>query len=174
MSLQNKSQDRDAGTPGESPMQRWLPLGLILALAAGAAVLLLRPGSKPADAPKIESPQPPPAPTSPVEAKAKSDFEKLKGRWSRTDGDYVVEVRSIDSDGKMDAGYFNPQPIKVAKAEASQDGATTKVFIELRDVNYPGSTYTLAYDRDADMLKGIYFQAASGQQYEVYFERVKP
>ena len=48
-----------------------------------------------------------------------------------------------------------------------------KVFIELRDVNYPGSTYTLAYDSAADQLKGVYFQAVEQQQYEIRFERTK-
>jgi hypothetical protein len=38
-------------------------------------------------------------------------------------------------------------------------------------VNYPGSTYTLRYDAATDQLKGIYFQAAQGAQYEVYFAR---
>jgi hypothetical protein len=154
-------------------MQRWLPLGLILALAAGAAVLLLRPGSKPVDTPKIEPSQANPAQASPSEAQAKPDFEKFKGRWVRTDGDYTVEVRSIDNDGKMDAGYFNPQPIKVAKAEVSQDGATTKVFIELRDVNYPGCTYNLKYDAQNDALYGVYYQAAMEQNFDVIFVRTK-
>jgi hypothetical protein len=49
-----------------------------------------------------------------------------------------------------------------------------KVFIELRDVNYPGSTYTLAYDPVSDQLKGDYFQAALRQTFDVFFTRVKP
>ena len=71
----------------------------------------------------------------------------------------------------MDAAYFNPGPIHVAKAEASQEGAVTKLFIELRDVNYPGSTYTLVYDAASDRLTGIYFQAVLQQRYEVFFVR---
>lgn len=71
------------------------------------------------------------------------------------------------------AASFNPQPINVARAEASQDGETINVFVELRDVNYPGSTYTLVYEPASDRLKGIYFQAAWQQQYEVFFERLK-
>jgi hypothetical protein len=83
------------------------------------------------------------------------------------------EIRSAEPGGKLDAGYFNPRPINVAKAEASQEGETVRVFIELRDVNYPGSTYTLAYDPATDQFKGIYYQALQRQQFEVYFERVK-
>ena len=73
----------------------------------------------------------------------------------------------------MDAGYFNPRPINVSRAEASQEGTTTKVFIELRDTNYPGSTYTLTYDPQSDQLKGVYFQAALQQSFDVVFVRLK-
>ena len=72
----------------------------------------------------------------------------------------------------MEAAYFNPRPIHVARAEASRDGSATKIFVELRDVNYPGSTYTLIYEPTNDQLKGIYFQAALKQQFEVFFERL--
>jgi hypothetical protein len=57
--------------------------------------------------------------------------------------------------------------------EAFRDSAMKKVFIELRDVNYPGSTYTLAYDPASDELKGIYYQALQQQRFEVFFQRLK-
>ena len=98
---------------------------------------------------------------------------KLKGKWLRPDGGYILEIRGVDADGKMDAGYFNPRPINVAKAKALQDGETVKVFIELRDVNYPGSTYTLTYDPKNDGLKGDYFQAVNKEHFDVVFVRVK-
>jgi len=100
-------------------------------------------------------------------------FEKLKGKWRRPDGGYIVEIRSVEPDGKMAAAYFNPRPINVAKAEASHEGAVTKVFIELRDVNYPGSTYNLVYEAASDQLTGIYYQAAIQQNYEVVFARME-
>lgn len=112
-------------------------------------------------------------PPAPAAAAAPSDFMKLKGQWRRPDGGYVIDVRSVDDHGAMDAGYFNPRPIHVARAAASREGAETKVFIELRDVNYPGSTYNLAYDPQSDRLTGIYFQAALGQSYEVVFMRAR-
>jgi len=74
----------------------------------------------------------------------------------------------------MNAAYFNPQPINVAKAEAWQSDGKVGVFIELRDVNYPGSTYNLSYDPADDCLKGIYFQAAIEQTFDVYFMRLQP
>lgn len=98
-------------------------------------------------------------------------FDNIKGKWLRTDGGYILEIRSATAEGKLDAGYFNPRPIHVAKAEASQEGAVTKVFLELRDVNYPGSTYTLVCTADNDQLTGIYYQAALQQQFEVNFVR---
>jgi hypothetical protein len=107
-------------------------------------------------------------------ATLKPPFEKLKGRWERPDGGYIIEVRSVEPGGIMKAAYFNPQPINVAKAEASQKDGTIHVFIELRDVNYPGSTYNLTYDPADDCLKGIYFQAAMAQTFDVYFVRLQP
>ncbi len=106
-------------------------------------------------------------------AAAKPDFQKLKGKWLRPDGGYVIEITSVDDAGKLSAGYFNPQPIHVARAEATYAGGATKVFIELRDVNYPGSTYTLTYIPDKDLLVGIYYQALQQQSFEVYFERMR-
>jgi hypothetical protein len=106
-------------------------------------------------------------------ATLKPTFEKLKGRWERPDGGYIIEVRSVEPGGKIGAAYFNPMPINVAKAEASQKDGTVHVFIELRDVNYPGSTYSLTYSPTDDRLKGIYFQAAIGQAFEVYFVRLQ-
>ena len=109
-----------------------------------------------------------------VAGTANLSFAKLQGKWRRPDGGYILEIRSAAPDGKLEAAYFNPKSIHVAKAEASRDGASVKVFIELRDVNYPGSTYTLAYDPAGDQLKGDYFQAALKQTFDVFFTRVQP
>jgi hypothetical protein len=116
----------------------------------------------------------PPAVVPKAAATPKAAFEKLTGRWQRPDGGYIIEIRSVEPDGRMHAAYFNPQPINVAKAEALQGGGTVSVFIELRDVNYPGSTYSLTYDPANDSLKGIYFQAAIRQTFDVYFIRLQP
>jgi len=79
----------------------------------------------------------------------------------------------VESDGRIDAAYFNPRPINVARAEASRDGEKVLVFVELRDVNYPGSTYTLTYEPATDLLRGVYFQAAMGASFEVFFQRLQ-
>lgn len=101
-------------------------------------------------------------------------YQTLQGRWQRGDGGYIIDVRSVDAAGKMTAAYLNPRPINVAKAEASMVGETLRVFIELRDVNYPGSTYQLTYEPAADRLTGTYYQAALRESYDVAFARMKP
>ena len=103
----------------------------------------------------------------------KPAFEKLTGLWQRPDGGYLIEIRSVGPDGEMDASYFNPRSINVAKAEANQDGATINVFIELRDRNYPGSKYHLQYDSVFDRLTGTYYQAVQKETYEVEFVRMR-
>ena len=107
-----------------------------------------------------------------VSSEALPSFEKLKGRWLRAEGSYIVEVRSVEASGKMNTAYFNPRPINVAKAEAMKAGEDLKVFVELRDVNYPGSTYTLTYQPATDRLAGTYFHAVSGQNMDVEFSRL--
>ena len=108
---------------------------------------------------------------SPVFAGA--DFQLLIGRWQRPDGGYVMQIRGIAPDGEMAVGYFNPRPIKVSKAQASAQKQYLKVEVELRDVGYPGSRYTLVYDPPNDRLIGLYYHAVSGQNFEVVFIRLK-
>jgi len=104
---------------------------------------------------------------------ADQGFEKLEGRWRRADGGYVLDIRKVHPDGAMDAAYLNPRPINVSKAQATRDGATVRVFVELRAPNYPGSTYTLTYDSKRDELYGVYYQAVEGRSFDVVFARIK-
>ena len=104
---------------------------------------------------------------------ANGGFDVLNGRWLRPDGGYVLEIRAVDPSGKIDGVYLNPKPINIAKAEATRDGSTVKVFVELRAPNYPGSTYTLTYDQEQDQLRGNYFQAVERQNFNVVFVRMK-
>jgi hypothetical protein len=102
-----------------------------------------------------------------------ADFQPLVGRWQRTDGGYVIEIGRIDADGKIAAGYFNPRPINVSRAQASMQRDYIKVEVELRDTGYPGSRYTLIYDQPKDRLIGFYYHAVSGQNFDVVFVRQK-
>lgn len=108
-----------------------------------------------------------------VALKPNPAFDKITGRWERPDGGYVLELRTVDAEGKVDAGYYNPSPVNVSGARAYTEGGATKVFVELRDVNYPGCTYKLTYDAKTDQLFGQYYQAAMQQTYEVAFARLK-
>jgi hypothetical protein len=101
--------------------------------------------------------------------------QKLRGKWVRNDSDgkYVLDIKSIGDGGKLEAAYFNPDPINVAKAEATAADGRLRVFVELRDVGYPGSTYDLQYDAGRDQLVGEYFQPALQKRFEVKFDRVK-
>ena len=96
---------------------------------------------------------------------------KLLGRWVRPDGGYVLELSDVKSEGKLKAAYFNPRPINVAKTAWQSMDDRIQVFVELRDVNYPGSTYTLIYDPEQDRLNGYYYQAALKGTFGVVFIR---
>lgn len=106
-------------------------------------------------------------------AQIPGDFMALKGRWVRTDGGYAIEVRSVEADGRIQAAYYNPNPINLSRAEATRQGSAVLVFLELRAPGYPGSTYTLIHDTQSDELKGVYHQAARRQNFEVVFVRGK-
>lgn len=108
-----------------------------------------------------------PAPSTPANPSA----AKVKGRWLRPDGGYILAVTSIDADGRAEAGYFNPNPIRVAWATVKSEGADLKLTVELRDTNYPGCIYKLTYLPEKDRLVGSYFQAQQQQTYEVEFVR---
>jgi hypothetical protein len=115
---------------------------------------------------------PPPAEPASVEA-PRDVFQVLIGEWLRPDGGYLIEINKILANGRLDARYLNPRLINVSVAEAAQRTDGLRVFIELQDVGYPGSTYTLLYDPQRDILSGTYFQAALGQSFDVMFVRMK-
>ena len=99
------------------------------------------------------------------------DFDRLVGNWVRPDGGYVIEIRKIYPDGKVDAAYFNPSPIHVSRSTVSEKDGIIELFIELQGKGYPGSTYTLKYNPEYDAMVGIYFQAVIQQPFEVIFQR---
>jgi len=116
--------------------------------------------------------------TAPVHAQvtmAQSEvpYSTLVGRWVRPDGGYVVAINSVSPEGKLDASYANPSPLPFSRAEASREGSKIKVFLELTAGGYGGSTYTLGYDAEQDILRGVYYQAIAGQDYNIFFERQK-
>ena len=107
------------------------------------------------------------------QADVQTDLQRLEGRWVRPDGGYVLELSEIKKDGSLKASYFNPRPINVFNAKWSRKGEKVTVFVELRDVNYPGSKYNLQYDPESDHLTGTYFQAVEKQTFNIEFVRAK-
>jgi len=104
---------------------------------------------------------------------AQTDYGRIAGKWLRPDGGYVLGLSDVKPEGKLKAAYFNPRPINVAKAVWRSVDNRIQVFVELRDVNYPGSTYTLIYDPEQDRLNGYYYQAAQKVTFDVVFVRKK-
>ena len=101
------------------------------------------------------------------------DKQTLLGNWLRTDSDYRLQISKVNEDGSIETNYFNPNPINVGKGNWEESYGNFKIIIELRDVNYPGSTYTLNYLPDRDMLAGDYYQAVEGLTFYVEFARNK-
>jgi len=127
---------------------------------------------------------PPAAPTTPAATPAAAQpaakaaapavpeaVKKLLGRWMRSDGGYVLELRNPDLSGVLEASYFNPKPIKVSRAIWMQGAAGLQVMVELNDVGYPGATYVLNHDAQSDRLVGQYTQPAMQQTFDIEFER---
>ena len=168
-SRREKCSDKSRSQGAKQPrFARSIIVLLTVGVIAAAAFFLLQGRQTVA-----QSPAPQTTKESVAAPEARVGFDRLKGRWLRPDGGYVIEIREIDDSGKIVAAYFNPKPINVSRAEAAQEGTTTKVCIELRDKNYPGSTYTLTYDEGSDQLRGVYFQAALQQSFNVVFVRMK-
>jgi len=174
MSSRKNKKRRSNRKPVHVPPKKRFPViwvFLIIVVAVGTAILVvgnLRSTGQD-QAAKSDAKMPEAQSTSAPERD--SGFDNLIGRWLRPDGGYIIEIRKIGADGWMEAAYLNPRPINVARAEASWKKGKQEVFIELQDTGYPGSTYTLDYQPDQDVLTGIYFQAALKQTFEVVFVR---
>jgi hypothetical protein len=176
MSSRKKKKRRSGHKPVPAPPKKHFPalwVSLIIVVAVAAVFLVasnlrrdeLNPPSESASGnlkgQKTASPRP------------SDGFGPLLGRWRRPDGGYIIEIRDITNDGRMDAVYLNPRPINISQAAVIWQEDVRQVFIELQDKGYPGSTYTLDYDPEQDLLTGIYFQAAMNQAFEVVFIRAK-
>ena len=102
-----------------------------------------------------------------------TEAKHLEGRWVREDGGYMLVLQDIKSDGSLKAFYFNPRQINVHEANWKFENERLILYVELRDVNYPGSNYTLMYRAAKDVLWGSYFQAVQKQTMDVFFVRGK-
>lgn len=107
------------------------------------------------------------------EKKGFAQARRLAGRWVRPDGGYTLVLEDIKSDGSLKASYYNPRAINVHEAKWKLGNDGVHLFVELRDVNYPGSKYSLIYIDEEDVLRGTYFQAVHKQTFEIMFVRQK-
>jgi len=164
-SKKNSTKERTGGRRSAAKRKLFVSLGILAGLVIVVVVLLAVKSG-----PQTERKSAAPAITPRAQ---ELNSQRLIGSWVRTDGGYIIAVRSVDPGGRVDAAYFNPRPINVSRAEAAVKGKTARLFIELRDEGYPGSTYTLEYDSTNDALVGVYFQAVQQQSYNVIFVRFK-
>jgi hypothetical protein len=138
---------------------------VVVAVVVVSAALL---ASRDRQPPEASAPSP-----AVVPSEGRLEAQRLVGNWLRPDGGYVLGIRAVDPTGRVEATYSNPRPIHVARAIASSTGSMIKLFVELRDEGYPGSTYDLTYDPNDDTMEGIYFQAQIQQSFDVVFVRMK-
>jgi hypothetical protein len=152
---------------------RFRPSGFLTAVAALTSILLAascQKETKDAPASSIPAPGTTAAPKA-ESAKVPEPVQKLLGKWLRSDGGYVLELRSAELSGVMQAGYFNPKSINVSRAIWMQGGTGFQVVVELNDVGYPGATYVLSHDAQTDRLIGKYNQPAMQQSFDIEFVR---
>jgi hypothetical protein len=99
------------------------------------------------------------------------DKYMLVGDWLRSDAGYLIRIIDVNFDGTLEAQYFNPKPINVGSANWEESHGSLSITVELKDVNYPGSKYTLYYLPGRDLLAGEYYQAVDKLTFYVEFER---
>lgn len=165
-----ETRKRDA-SPRETARSLLVFVGFsAVALTIAVVVMKRAPSSDPTALPATNRP-PPHTAAAPDGTNAISHL-RLVGRWLRPDGGYLLELRNAHSDGRLEAAYFNPSPIRVAQAQWTRETDGLHVMVELRDANYPGAVYRLQLAPDAQLLRGQYYQPALEQTFEIEFRRI--
>jgi hypothetical protein len=169
--MKNKSLPKKPGkqipvSATKNKNNRWLIIASVLIIAVAA--YMFWPSAEIAPIENTVSP-------APVATSSSHEVQqdKLVGRWQRTDGGYVIELKNPTPEGLIDAGYFNPNPIHVGKSAWQNKNGRLMLLVELQDQNYPGSLYNLEYQPPVDKLTGTYFQAVERVSYNVEFTRIK-
>lgn len=144
--------------------------GMSAALLGGTFVACKQ-ADAPAGTPAVAAPATPPP--AAADAGAPAEVQRMLGRWLRSDGTYVLELRGADRSGVVQAGYFNPKSIHVSRAIWMRGAEGLQVVVELNDTGYPGATYVLSHDTKEDRLTGKYNQPQMGQSFDVDFVRQK-
>jgi len=176
MSKKNKKIEQNSHPVARSSRRRWIVGGVLVVVALGLLALLPPKGKRGSPPDSKDSTDNAAKPAADDRTVAKSTAEpgnhqRLIGRWLRPDGGYILEIKSATAEGKLDARYLNPRSIHVARAEWRREEGNLQVFVELRDENYPGSTYHLEYSAAEDRMAGNYYQAAQQEDFAVEFVR---
>ena len=101
-----------------------------------------------------------------------SQAQRLEGKWVRPDGGYKLVIEDVKPDGSLKASYYNPKKINVSISNWKVEDNRIHLLIELRDKNYPGSKYNLAYISEQNALIGTYFLAVTKETYSIKFLRI--
>jgi len=103
----------------------------------------------------------------------KQDKNLLKGIWERTDTIGEINISEILDNGFLNASYCNPRGINIEKAIWLNTSEVLRIYILFREDKYPGSSFSLNYLAEKDLLLGTYFDALTNESYTVSFKRVK-
>ena len=179
MSRKHRQRGREPVAPSSAASRRrriWAAAILVAGLAGVAALLVYqfhKDGAALASAPAVGPQSGGVSPAASVgTALSEAERRELVGRWQRSDANYVLEIRAVAADGRLDAAYLNPKSIHVARAQAVAEDGQTRVLVELRDRLYPGSYYTLGYDPHSDRLAGVFHHLGVHQDFDVLFTRI--
>jgi hypothetical protein len=103
----------------------------------------------------------------------KHDKNLIKGVWGRMDGTGEINISEVHDNGLLVAKFYNPKLINVEKAVWTNSSDVLRIYILFREDNYPGSSLSLNYMAEKDLLLGVYFDALTDRSYTVSFKRVK-
>ena len=99
-----------------------------------------------------------------------AEAEDFNGEWRRMDRQYRLMIEGAGSEDGLTAAYFNPNPVNVESAELEDTEDDPVIQVVLRDERYPGSTYTLRYLPQFQILVGSYARPNAPAS-DVYFVR---
>jgi len=107
MSSQKKKKRKSSSKPVQPPPKKrfpviWVSVMIVLAVAAIILAAANLKSPTPDQAAKADAKMPQ-TDSSPAAEKDKG-FGNLIGRWLRPDGGYIIEIRGIGADGRIEAG----------------------------------------------------------------------
>jgi hypothetical protein len=110
---------------------------------------------------------------SPMERCKILDKNLIKGVWGRTDGAGEINISVVLDNGLLTATFCNPKSITIEKAVWTNSSDVLRIYIIFREDNYPGSSFSLNYLAEKDLLLGVYFDALTNESQTVTFKRIK-